>query len=39
MAGLFDQSSPVNQPLAARLRPQSLEQVIGQAHLLDPKVR
>jgi len=37
MAGLFDQSSPVNQPLAARLRPQSLEQVIGQAHLLGPE--
>ena len=37
MADLFDQSSPVNQPLAARLRPQSLEQVIGQAHLLGPE--
>ena len=37
MAGLFDQSSLVNQPLAARLRPQSLEQVIGQAHLLGPE--
>lgn len=37
MADLFDQSSPVSQPLAARLRPQSLEQVIGQAHLLGPE--
>ena len=37
MANLFDQSAPVSQPLAARLRPQSLEQVIGQAHLLGPE--
>lgn len=37
MADLFDQSLPVSQPLAARLRPQSLEQVIGQAHLLGPE--
>ena len=37
MADLFDQPSPVSQPLAARLRPQSLEQVIGQAHLLGPE--
>ena len=37
MADLFDQSSPVSQPLAARLRPQSLEQVIGQVHLLGPE--
>lgn len=31
---LFENSMP--QPLAARLRPQSLEEYVGQAHLLGP---
>ncbi len=35
MSELFAQSS-LAQPLAARLRPQRLEQVIGQTHLLGP---
>ena len=33
-ASLFDQSLP--QPLAARLRPESIDQVVGQKHLLGP---
>ena len=33
-ASLFDQSLP--QPLAARLRPENIDQVVGQKHLLGP---
>ena len=36
MADLFEQSV-IAQPLAARLRPQALDQVIGQTHLLGPQ--
>ncbi len=32
---LFDQNAPA-QPLAARIRPESVEEVIGQSHLLGP---
>lgn len=35
MSDLFDEGA-LTQPLAARLRPQSLDQVIGQTHLLGP---
>ncbi|MGB0957913.1 MAG: AAA family ATPase, partial [Litorivicinus sp.] len=34
MADLFQASDPVGQPLAAALRPQTLDQVVGQRHLL-----
>jgi len=36
VADLFEQSV-IAQPLAARLRPQALDQVIGQTHLLGPQ--
>ncbi|MCU0278082.1 MAG: replication-associated recombination protein A [Candidatus Nanopelagicales bacterium] len=35
MADLFDQNAPA-QPLAARIRPESVDEVIGQSHLLGP---
>lgn len=35
MTDLFDQA-PVGQPLAAALRPQTLDQVVGQSHLIGP---
>ena len=33
---LFDQAEPIDQPLAARLRPKSIDEVVGQRHLLAP---
>ncbi|QGG79890.1 AAA family ATPase [Litorivicinus lipolyticus] len=36
MTDLFGAPDPVGQPLAAALRPQSLDQVVGQHHLLGP---
>ncbi|MGO9604911.1 MAG: replication-associated recombination protein A [Candidatus Binataceae bacterium] len=33
---LFQPRTPLNQPLADRMRPQSLEEVVGQEHLLGP---
>lgn len=36
MSDLFDDLQPVYQPLAARMRPQSLAEYIGQSHLLAP---
>ena len=33
--GLFDQQ-PVYQPLAAKMRPRSLDEFAGQSHLLGP---
>ena len=36
MADLFGAPDPLGQPLAAALRPQSLDQVVGQRHLLGP---
>lgn len=36
MAGLFDTVTTTAQPLAARQRPQSLAQYVGQSHLLAP---
>ena len=33
---MFQPRTPLNQPLADRMRPQSLEEVVGQEHLLGP---
>ena len=33
---LFDASGDRSQPLAARLRPRTLEEYVGQKHLLGP---
>ena len=36
MADLFEHEAAVNAPLAERMRPQSLDEVAGQRHLLGP---
>ncbi|MDG1215198.1 MAG: recombination factor protein RarA, partial [Luminiphilus sp.] len=33
---LFEVVRPAHEPLASRMRPQSLEQLVGQNHLLGP---
>jgi putative ATPase len=35
-ADLFESDTPVYQPLADRLRPQTLDEVVGQTHLIGP---
>ncbi|HET19241.1 MAG TPA: AAA family ATPase, partial [Chromatiales bacterium] len=36
MADLFSQDAPPWRPLADRMRPRTLAEVVGQRHLLDP---
>ncbi|QID17230.1 replication-associated recombination protein A [Nitrogeniibacter mangrovi] len=36
MDDLFADQAPVNVPLAERLRPRTLDEIVGQRHLLDP---